>query len=50
MGYLQDDRVTVANFVLQCFAAEEWIDAYRTLPEWDEAVERVCWGVVREYA
>lgn len=31
-------------------SAEDWIDEYRTLPEWDEAVERVCWGVVREYA
>lgn len=31
-------------------AAQDWIDEYRTLPEWDETVERVCWGVVREYA
>ena len=31
-------------------SAEEWIAEYRQQPEWDEAVERVCWGVVREYA
>lgn len=31
-------------------SAEDWIDEYRQQPEWDEAVERVCWGVVREYA
>ena len=31
-------------------AAKDWIDEYRTLPKWDEAVERVCWGVVLEYA
>lgn len=31
-------------------SAEDWIAEYRTMPEWDEAVERVCWGVVREYA
>lgn len=31
-------------------AAENWIDEYRTLPEWDEAVERVGWGQIRESA
>ncbi len=29
-------------------SAQEWIDEYRTLPEWDEAVDRVCWGEVRQ--
>lgn len=29
-------------------SAEDWIDEYRTLPEWDEAVDRVCWGDVRQ--
>lgn len=33
-------------------SAEDWIDEYRTNGdgEWDTAVERICWGVVREYA
>lgn len=29
-------------------SAQDWIDEYRTLPEWDEAVDRVCWGEVRQ--
>lgn len=31
-------------------SAEDWIGEYRTLPEWDEAVDRVCWGEVRQVA
>lgn len=31
-------------------AADDWIAEYQTIPEWDEAVDRVCWGEVREYA
>ena len=31
-------------------SAEGWIAEYRTQPEWDEAVERVFWGEIREYA
>ena len=31
-------------------SAEEWIAEYQLQPEWYEAVERVCWGVVREHA
>ena len=30
--------------------AKEWIESYRDSPEWDEAVERIWWGLVRQHA
>lgn len=38
-----DDRVEAKS------AAMAWIDEYRTLPEWDEAVDHVCWGLVMQH-
>lgn len=31
-------------------SAADWIAEYCTQPEWDEAVDRVCWGEVRQHS